>query len=678
MLASGQEPLQRFRQLAQQEARDSLFYIHLYETAKTSYKVQPDTTLHYLNTYLHQIEDTSLFRGVGLSHILKGIIHKDQGKYDEAIHTYQKALTYLEPIGYDLAIAAVYNNLGTAYKRKTLYRKALKAYFQSINIKQELHGKTELTSTYNNIGLVYFHLGEFDKAARYYLRNIQICKRHHLGNKLAKNYNNLGNVRLKQQRYQEALDDYRQALEHLEPETNLFLKARILNNTGIAHRLLKKPTQAMTYHQNALTLMRRLGDIQQVINTLQKLGKAYQFSNRTNRAEAYYQEAYQLAKEHGDLFYLKEVAFNIYKLAKQQGDFQKSLTYSEAYIRYKDSILNIEKNKEIERLKAKFESEQKAQRIELLKKENQVQELELEKEREEKARKQLQAAILVGVVGVTLGFVVFLFSLIRKKKRIHQVLQEQYAQIQEQKEEIRTQNERLASANELKDQMFQIIAHDLRSPLIAMDDVARLIPYAIEEKDHNSLQELSHSLQNSVSRILELTDNLLSWSMSHNDEITYQPENTSIYEIGERTLEIYFALARMKKIHLMNNIDQGVYAHADKNLLMTVLRNLVNNALKFTPEDGMVVIGASTNEEVVHVWVQDTGIGMKPERVETIFNLEKTKSAGTRGETGNGLGMFFCKKFVEINRGEIYVESEQGKGTKITFTLPNAESMVYS
>jgi signal transduction histidine kinase len=339
--------------------------------------------------------------------------------------------------------------------------------------------------------------------------------------------------------------------------------------------------------------------------------------------------------------------------------------------------MNIEKRKEIERLEAKYEAKQREQQIDLLEKQNRVNELELAKQREQKARKQLQALVLFGIAGLAIALAIFLAFQNKRKKQINKLLQDQYNQIEEQQEEIKTQNDKLSKSNEMKDQMFRIIAHDLRSPLIAMDDVARLIPYAIEEKDFDSLNNLSASLQNSVSRILDLTDNLLSWSMSQSDEMTYNPDNISLYETGKQTLEIYYALARMKQINLMNNIDTGIYVYADKNILMTVLRNLINNALKFTKEEGMVSLGAHSDNDKVVAWVRDTGIGMDEDRIQTIFDLEKTRSAGTNGETGNGLGLFFCKKFVQVNKGEIDVRSEKGEGTIVYFTLPKAESMVY-
>ena len=664
--------------LGQEKSRDSIFYSKLYSFSKKTCKVNPDTTLYFQKKYIEPTNDTSMFRGMGLCYLLMAIEKKDLGDYDKAIEYNQQALRYLKPIDFKVAVAAVYNNLGTVYKRKALYKKALEIYLKSLEIKKQFNDNVKLTSTYNNIGLLYYHLEKYDKAEEIYMKSVDICKKHGLEDKLARYYNNIGNVKIQKDLPEEAMDYYKQALQYVEPEKNLLLKTNILMNLGISHQELGNFDAAVTSYNQAYEIAVETRDAKSIVKNLQNLGSVYNSLGNNRKAIEYFKRAYRKAEKQGNIQILMEISESLYSVYKSRGDYQKGISYLEQHLNLKDSILNIEKAKEIERVEAKYETKQKVQRINLLEKQNRVNELELAKQSEEKARKQLQALIFFGIAALAIGMAIFLAYQNKRKKRINKLLQEQYNQIEEQQEEIKTQNERLSRSNEMKDQMFRIIAHDLRSPLIAMDDVARLIPYAIEEKDFDSLNELSSNLQNSVSRILDLTDNLLSWSMSQSDEISYNPENVSLYETGKQTLEIYFALARMKQINLMNHIDTGIYAYADKNILMTVFRNLINNALKFTKEGGMVSLGARNENDKVTAWVQDTGVGMDEDRVKSIFDLEKTRSAGTNGESGNGLGLFFCKKFVQVNRGEIDIQSEKGKGTIVYFTLPKAESAVYS
>lgn len=664
--------------LFSQSERDSLFFERLYDYSQRTYNVAPDTTLYYLEQADIRTEDTSLYRGIGLCQLIRGFIFKHKGDGVSAINAYKKALELFQSIDYDTGIASTYNNLGVMYKRMGLYKKALEFSLKSLELKKEVGDRERLMPIYTNLGILHYRLGEYGEAMDYYHINEQLCKEFKDTNRLMKLYVNMGNIKLSQKNFSEAYRYYQNANDFLEPNTNFFLKSTILVNIGITYDEKEEYEKAQTYYQEAFDLANRVGNYSAKIISLIGLGQVHFELNNDKRGLDYTMQAYGLAKQNRDLNKIASISNKLYVFYKEQGDFQNSLSYLEVFHRYNDSIKSMEKTKEIERLKAQYENKQKEQQISLLEKENKVQELELAKEREARAKRKWQIFVLIGVVVVVAGLSLYFAFLNRQKKRMNKILREQYSKIQDQQEEITSQNDKLASANELKDQMFKIIAHDLRSPLIAMDDVARLIPYAIEEKDFESLQDLSFSLQNSVARILDLTDNLLSWSMSQSDEISYKPDYLQLHDIGNRTLEVYNALARMKKIDLINDIDPNLKVFADPNILMTVLRNLVNNALKFTRDGGMVAIGATMTKSEVRVWVQDTGIGMEKAMLDTIFQIDKTRTSGTRGESGNGLGLFFCKKFVHINKGEIHIESQKGEGTIVSFTVPRAKDMIYS
>jgi signal transduction histidine kinase len=391
--------------------------------------------------------------------------------------------------------------------------------------------------------------------------------------------------------------------------------------------------------------------------------------NDTTRSKYYLDSVWNLCKENNDYWTLAAISNELTERYKKEGNYKLGLYYMDKYHEYYDSSHNIEKTKEIHRLKEKFESKQKAQRIDLLEKENKMQE-------EAKEKRILQIVILIIIVFFALIGSFYLWRRNKVRKRINQKLKEQNQLILEQQEEIKIQNENLSKANQLKDKMFQVISHDLKSPLIALDDVARIIPYCIEDEDYETLRKSSQTLHTSVSRVLGLIDNLLAWAMNQGGNIPYNPKKLRLSEVVNEVMDVYHNQAEKKSIAFQNNIDSDYLVFADKNLLMTILRNLINNAIKFTYENGNIQLEAEEDEDYLRISVEDDGIGMDKERLENIFSLEKDKSIGTQGEPGNGLGMFFTKEFVNINKGEISVESEKGKGTKISFTLPLANSYV--
>jgi len=158
--------------------------------------------------------------------------------------------------------------------------------------------------------------------------------------------------------------------------------------------------------------------------------------------------------------------------------------------------------------------------------------------------------------------------------------------------------------------------------------------------------------------------------LSQQGKFPFQPEKFSLNENILETIEIYNQIAKLKNIKLEFKSDEDITVFADRNMLFTVMRNLINNAVKFTPEKGKITVGIEKDMRWAKIWVKDTGIGIAKEKQELVFEMANGSSAGTSGETGKGLGLFFCKEFVKMNNGDIYIESKAGKGTVISFTVP--------
>ena len=210
----------------------------------------------------------------------------------------------------------------------------------------------------------------------------------------------------------------------------------------------------------------------------------------------------------------------------------------------------------------------------------------------------------------------------------------------------------------------------MRSPLVSIDSVTQLIPYWIEEQDYESLKKLSSTLELSVQNVLSLIDNLLNWALSQQGKFPYSPENLKLVENISEAIDIYKPIAEIKNIDLKFKHSKNVIVFADRNMLFTVMRNLLNNAIKFTPEEGSIEVGIDSNNQFAKIWVKDSGIGISEDKKEKVFELANGHENGTKGEVGKGLGLFFCKEFVNINNGDIFIESQKSKGTTITFTLP--------
>ena len=226
--------------------------------------------------------------------------------------------------------------------------------------------------------------------------------------------------------------------------------------------------------------------------------------------------------------------------------------------------------------------------------------------------------------------------------------------------------------NATKDKFFSIIAHDLRAPLGGLQNLTDLLYNEYNTYDEESLKNTIKLLYESSKTTFNLLENLLTWSSLQRNKITYKPERFSINQIISENISLLENCAKEKEISIINDCKKEIHVFADKNMILTVLRNLISNAVKFTPKKGKITIGSKLiDEKTVQVWIADTGIGISKENILKLFSIEQVfTTIGTEKETGTGLGLILCKEFIEKNRGEIKLESESGKGTTFFVELP--------
>lgn len=223
-----------------------------------------------------------------------------------------------------------------------------------------------------------------------------------------------------------------------------------------------------------------------------------------------------------------------------------------------------------------------------------------------------------------------------------------------------------------KDRFFSIIAHDLRDPISAVASLSEVLSENAKEYTLNEIHEITNLLRDSSKNSFRLLENLLDWSRVQMKIIEFKPEPIVLDTLIRETIELVKNVAITKNIKLTyhNNAD-SVELVGDSNMLHTILRNLITNAIKFTPKAGTITIQTVKNKTQLKISVTDNGIGMDADLITKLFKInEKTSRLGTDNETGTGLGLLLCSEFVGIHGGIIWAESESGKGSTFTFALP--------
>jgi signal transduction histidine kinase len=230
---------------------------------------------------------------------------------------------------------------------------------------------------------------------------------------------------------------------------------------------------------------------------------------------------------------------------------------------------------------------------------------------------------------------------------------------------------RLKELNETKDKFFSIIAHDLKSPFISIIGLSELLSEDINEKSFDKVDEYAKMIHQSSRRAMELLSNLFEWSKLQTGSIEFNPEEIDIVSVINEAKELLSYAAWHKSITISTRLPDSFNIKADKNMISSVLRNLISNALKFTYPDGRIEISAAPYDNELIVTVSDNGVGIKESDVDKLFRLDVSYSvSGTKGEQGTGLGLILCKDFISRHGGRIWVESEIGKGSHFHFSLP--------
>lgn len=237
--------------------------------------------------------------------------------------------------------------------------------------------------------------------------------------------------------------------------------------------------------------------------------------------------------------------------------------------------------------------------------------------------------------------------------------------------QISRQAKELIQNNRTKDMFFSIIAHDLKGPFNSLLNLFALLNIAIEDKDVEKLKKYTQGVEFSARRTYNLLQNLLEWAKLQTGKMKSMPEYFNLDGVIKINIDLFNEAANQKNISFIYTSGDNII-YADKNMTETVIRNLIGNAIKFT-ENGSITIKVHKKNQHCIVSITDTGIGIEEEDIPKLFRIEiDTSSIGNSKEKGSGLGLILCKNFVELNGGEIWVESELGKGTSFFFTLPSS------
>lgn len=594
--------------------------------------------------------------GLGSSFNFMGYIYWIISDYDSAVYYFEKALDIRNKLPNLTHRATTYNNLGTVYYNWSLYDKALDHYLHSLEYMKEQKNNSGIARCLSNIGLVYKETAQNEKAVEYYRESLPYANASNQVQTIGYAYNCLGTA------FSDVNKD--SALFYLKKSLDVYQSGNdtvglALANQGLGNFYLdiKDPKNAKVYFTQMLKMALNENVPMRVARAYKGLGQAYLLENDLLTAKENFEKSIVIGEKSSIKFILRDAFGSLSEIYERLGNTEKAFIALKQYNKYKQDIEDEGMQKRLMDLKNKSEYER-------FQKDIQEQQYQNEKQK-------IYLIATISAIFFLLAIAVMLFRMNSKRKKVNVLLQEKNILIEGQSEEINLKNVELLELNEAKEKLFSIIAHDLRSPFNTLINLGTLIKEDYEIlTDEEKMDYLTHMEETAI-KTYELVENLLNLSASHTGRIDYNPGRIEVLEVVEKILYMSKSQATRKEIQLTNKIEKDVTAIADQSMMEIIIRNLVNNAIKYCNTGGKVEVVSYQEGDKLYISVEDNGIGMDEVTKAHIFNISVIHSKkGTGGEKGTGLGLGLCKEFVEKNGGKIWVESEIGKGSKFIFSVP--------
>lgn len=636
----------------------------LYNYALANKFSYPNIAIASLNEAIALFNVNQPVKSYGMVYKELGYLYVFVGNYKLAEENLNNGVKLAQSINDEVVVADCQMGLGNIYYTNGNLALAVNYYLNALKVYEKYKDNTGLNNVYTALSDLYYRQNNFTKAIEYNLKAVKIFEGRKDKLRQVVSYESLGNLFYKQNKLKEAESYFLKALSLFKEMGNNAGQSLTLQNLGDIKYQQNKDIEAIFYYTQSKAIAAKFNAKPLLVQNLIDLGRCYYEIEDYDNAQISYKNAIEIAKANNMNLELNEAYEGISLLYKAINDKRKSSAFLALSNNLKDAVYNDSTLKQIADLQLRYEDEKKQSQIELLKKSEELHQLDLAKEKEIKNYLYIVSVLLLLLVA---GFIYFNF----KNKKITSELREKYTELKLTNNKVNQQKEELTQLNNVKDRFFSIISHDLRNNLSTM----RLYFDYISNKNYTSGDEkqITRQIAESVENTIDLLENLLVWASNQIKGVPLVTEKLNLYDLTEENINLLNANAANKDIILRNEMDSDITAIGDKNTVNLILRNLISNAIKFTPNGGEVTIINDSEEEFIKVMVIDNGVGISAKKLPNLFIQHVSASTkGTANEKGTGLGLMLCKEFVEKNGGEIWVESEEGNGSCFTFTLPIA------
>lgn len=628
-------------------------YINLLNKLGTEFTYHTSDSLKLLTRQALKYSRESNFKsGESESLMNMGIYHSNMGESSDAISHYKEALKIAKDINNVVIRLKIINLLATEHNWAGDYAKSLDLFLEGTELAENSGHDRQLSVLLENLANLYSSQKDFDQAIVFYERVKKLNL--NIGNEInsAKTMANLASVYADMGNFEYAMFNVNSSIPIFENNHILDWLAYSYEVKGKTYLRQKNYKWALHWYNQCNLLHKKINDDRGKIDLLNGMAEAYYGLGEIVLSEKYAQESFEISNKIHFPEGIQKCAMTLYRINKNKNKYSEALRFHEIYQQVSDTLSRDENKRGLAMLKTKIDHDKEQEAL-IFKNEQALA----------KQKYIVYAAIIIIFIFIVITLLVHRAQKIQK--RLNKTLQNQKSDLVKREKE-------LNEINLTKDKLFSIIGHDLRGPIGALQELLRMLK--VGEIQQSEFMGFIPKLRDDVDHISFTLNNLLSWGQTQMKGAVTKPSAFVLEELVSDNINLLSEIAVNKSIKMINKISDNMLIWSDINQIDIVIRNLISNALKFTPEHGMVTIDAQERNDHWEISVRDSGIGMDLITQDKLFLPNSNHTTyGTNNEKGTGLGLSLCKEMVEKNNGQIWVESALRNGTCFFFSLPKSQ-----
>lgn len=598
----------------------------------------------------------------------------------------------------------VLNELST-YLREIEQNAAFEFAKEAEQLAQSLENKSGEAIAKENIGWIYYRRGQWQKTFDYSKEAYNLSIESNNLEEAARVLNSMGALYYEQQNFFLAIDQFKKAFEISSKAGDVYTMIRSLNNIAFNYMNLNELDSAIYYSYKAINTNkdagspyllsfsnRVIGDVyfkrnqldsaeliyeQALVNgetqglnsftasLLHRLGNTYLLNGKLEEAKDILLQGVVLSKENGFLDELSKSHKYLAEYYRKVGNYKEAFEQQSKFVTLNDSLVNTSSRDRMALMQGMFQDDLNQSELELLMAQNEHQATRLELNR--------KLILLVGLGSVLiLGLVIWLFFLNRNIKKNNSYLILQKQQIHQQNEDLEAKSLQLQEINQTKNKLFSIIGHDLKGPVGQVKSIVDLL--IAGHLDHEEFDELINNLKKDVDSVHFTLNNTLKWSLAQMEGFKLNKIVFNLRQLVRSNIMLITPQLREKSLEIDDSsLYEDLQIFADRDLIEVVIRNILNNAVKFSKTGDVIKLTVRTEENMIILCVKDHGVGMNKDQIADLLSAEYVISdskLGTKMEKGSGLGLQISKEFTRMNGGDIQIISKVGEGTKVCVSIP--------